>query len=135
MAPVTDQTPLTAKHVFAGYTFRTNDGRNSSDFFFRGHLTVDQVAETYFATFPEHRTQYPYAVDPGSVRHEWHLFTAHEDTCYLAAEDDGFDPSLCTCAARAGLEHSPGYKYRHPHPATPGQPGAIAVTWAAIGPA
>ncbi|MGW7688910.1 hypothetical protein ACWGMA_08450 [Streptomyces asiaticus] len=127
------QTPMTAKQVFAGATFRTNEGHQGAEFYFRGHLAPDQVAETYYATFSEHRNQYPYAVEAGSIRHEWHLFTGHEDTCYLAEDDpSNVDPFLCTCAARAGLEEGPGYEYRHPHPAAPGQPGAIAVTWATI---
>ncbi|MFD5386329.1 hypothetical protein ACFWMG_15535 [Streptomyces sp. NPDC127074] len=132
MVPTT-QMPMTVEQVFAGATFRTNEGGQGTEFFFRGHLTAGQVAEVYFATYPEHRSRYPYAVEPGSVRREWHLFTAHEDDCYLAEGD--LDPILCTCAARAGLEGGSGYEYRHPHPATPGQPGAVAVTWAAIGPA
>lgn len=133
---VTAQTPMTAEAVFEGRAFRTNEGHHAAEFYFRGHLTADQVAEVYYATFPEHRSRHPYAVEPGSVRHEWHLFTAHEDDCYLAEDNpDDVDPFLCTCAAHASLDLGPGYEYRRPHPAAPGQPGAVAVTWASIGPA
>ncbi|MGY0065130.1 hypothetical protein ACWY4P_53415 (plasmid) [Streptomyces sp. LZ34] len=141
---MTTQTPMTAEEVFAGYDFRTNQGREGAEFFFNGHLTPDQIAETYYATYPEHRTEFPYAVDTASVRHTWHLFTAHEDDCYLIAEDhpsdpfepdDFFDSALCSCAANAGLEDGPGYEHRHPHPAAPEQPGAVAVTWVTIHPA
>jgi hypothetical protein len=135
---------MAVQQVFDGYDFRTNDGRNSTEFFFNGHLTVDQIAETYYAAHPEHRTEYPYAVGPGSIRHAWHLFTLHEDTCYLIAEadpgqpfepDEFFDPILCSCAAAASLDDDPSRHHRHPHPAAPGQPGAVPVTWVTIHPA
>lgn len=141
---MTTQTPLTAAEVFTGLNFRTNDGREGCDFFFCGHLTAEQVAETYYAAYPEHRTRHPYAIETGSIRRAWHRFTLHEDDCYLIAggdpemwpdPDDFFDPTLCSCAARASFDAGPGYEHRHPHPAAPGQPGAIAVTWATIGPA
>ena len=141
---MTIQTPLNTEQTFDGRDFRTNDGREGDTFFFNGHLTPEQIAETYYATFPEHRTQFPYKVDPGSIQHAWHRFTAHEDTCYLIAEadpddptqpDDFFDPTLCSCTARASLDEGPGYEHRHPHPADAGQPGAIPITWATIGPA
>ncbi|MFI0822295.1 hypothetical protein ACH4TX_42020 [Streptomyces sp. NPDC021098] len=137
---MTTQAPLTVEQVFDGLSFRTNDGRDGTEFFFRGHLGADLVADRYYATFPEHRIRYPHAVDASSIRHEWHLFTVHEDTCYLATEApaddaDDFDPTLCSCSAAPSFDAGPGYEHRHPHPAAPGQPGAIPVTWATIGPA
>ncbi|MGW5694530.1 hypothetical protein ACWEWX_27385 [Streptomyces asiaticus] len=141
---MTTQTPMTAEKVFDGCDFRASEGRDGTVFFFNGHLTTDQITDRYFAIYPEHRTQYPYAVDPDSVQHAWHLFTAHEDTCYLIAEadpDDPFtddelsDPTFCSCAAMDNLEAGTGYEYRHPYPAEAGQPGAVPVTWATIHPA
>lgn len=142
---MTTQTPMTAEEVFAGHDFRTNDGREGCDFYFRGHLTADQISETYYALYPEHRTEFPYNVDPDSVRHAWHRFTAHEDTCYLIASNDPEDPftpdelrdpMFCSCQASQNMQHEgTGYEHRHPYPATAGQDGAIAVTWATIGPA
>lgn len=140
---MTTQTPMTPEEVFTGLNFRTNDGREGCDFFFCGHLTAEQVDELYYAAYPEHRARYPYAIETGSIRHAWHRFTLHEDDCYLIAgaadapfqPDDFFDPTICSCSAAPSFDAGPGYEHRHPSPAAPGQPGAIAVTWATIGPA
>jgi hypothetical protein len=142
---MTTQTPMTAEEVFAGHDFRTNQGREGTEYFFPGHLTADQIADTYYALYPEHRTNFPYAVKPGSIRHAWHVFTAHEDHCYLIADNDPDDPFtldelrdfvFCTCAAYQALAHEgTGYEHRHPHHATDAQDGAIAVTWVTIEPA
>lgn len=141
---MTTQTPMTPEEVFTGLNFRTNDGRQGDTFYFNGHLDAEQVAETYYAAYPEHRTRFPYAIETGSIRRAWHRFTLHEDDCYLIAcadqdqpfqPDDFFDPTICSCSAAPSFDAGTGYEHRHPHPAAPGQPGAIAVTWAAIGPA
>jgi hypothetical protein len=139
---VTRPTPMTEAEVFDGYDFRTNDGREGFEHFFRGHLNADQIAEVYYALYPEHRTEFPYTIDTDSIRHAWHTFTAHEDTCYLIADADPEDPfepddfndsTFCSCKAHQALAHEgTGYEYRHPHDAVAVTPGAIAVTWVTI---
>lgn len=142
---MTTQTPMTVQQVFDGHDFRTNQGREGTDYYFNGHLTADQIADTYYTLYPEHRTEFPYAVDRDSIQYAWHLFTAHEDTCYLITADDPDEPfqpddfrdtTFCTCEAYQALAYEgSGYEHRHPHPATQGQSGAVAVTWVTIGPA
>jgi len=139
---MTTQTPMTAEQVFDGHAFRSNDGREGTTYFFDGHFTADQIATQYYDLYPEHRTDFPYKVDTSSVRHAWHVFTAHEDTCYLIADADPadpftqeelVDPTFCSCQAYQALAHEgTGYEHRHPHEALESTPGAIAVTWVDI---
>lgn len=138
---MTAQTPMTPSAVFEGQDFRTNEGRTGCRFYFDGHLTADQIEAAYFTLWPEHRTEYPYTVAQDSIRPSWHVFTEHEDTCYLIAAadpDDPFEPddyrdaTFCSCEAGPGLDDGSGYEYRHPHPAAGDTPGAIPVTWVTI---
>ncbi|MGW2223818.1 hypothetical protein [Streptomyces formicae] len=135
---MTTQQPMTRETVFDGFGFRTNDGCERVTYFFDGHLDAEQIAELYFATYPEHRAQYPHAVDVESVRHAWHVFTYHEDDCYLVAAFDPQDPFtdddyfLCSCVASGGREEGASYEHREPHPASEHTPGAIPVTWVDI---
>jgi hypothetical protein len=133
---------MTLDAVFDGSDFRTNEGREGTTYFFNGHLTAEQVAEKYYAVYPEHRAQFPYVVVADSIRHEWHVFTAHEDDCYLIADadpddpfdpDDFLDPTFCTCEAFQALAYDgTGYEYRHPHPASADADHSIPVTWVSI---
>lgn len=138
---MTTQTPMTVEAVFEGYDSRTNEGREGDRHFFSGHLDFEQISALYFSVYPEHRAQFPYVVGAGGIEHAWHVFTLHEDDCYLIAGadlDDPFDSdellsaSLCSCAAQQGFEDHPSYYHRHPHPATAATPGAIPVTWVTI---
>jgi hypothetical protein len=133
------QTPMSIGDAFNGFDFRTNEGPEGTDYFFAGHLTAVQIAETYYAIYPEHRTRFPYTVDPGSVRHTWTRFTEHADDCYLVTGDEEPGPLnfeefyiCCTCHSAGNSEVGTGYEYRHAHPATEGQSGAIPVTWVSI---
>lgn len=131
------QTPMTAEAVFAGYDFRTNGGREGTTFYFNGHLTAEQVATTYSRTYPNPGAIGAYSLDPATARHAWHVFTEHEDDCYLAPGGDEYGPfdlnrdyDLCTCTAAHNRQNDGrGYEYRHPHRATPSTPGAIPITW------
>jgi hypothetical protein len=126
---------MTADEVFDGYDFRTNGGREGTTFYFRGHLTAEEIAATYSRTYPNPEATGSYRIDAASGRHAWHVFTQHEDGCYLIAAADGpfdldRDYDLCTCkAAQSRQNDGRGYEYRHPHPATKRTPGAIPVTW------
>jgi hypothetical protein len=115
---VTTQTAMTVEKVFDGYDFRTNQGREGSSYYFPGHLAVEEIADKYFGVYPEHRTRFPYRIDPDSIRHAWHVFTPHEDDCYLASGADEYGPFgsddyfLCSCTAAHNREcdgrgHSP----------------------------
>ncbi|TQE33110.1 hypothetical protein [Streptomyces ipomoeae] len=142
---MTTQTPMTVDAAFAGHTFRTNEGREGTTYFFNGHLTIEEVTKQYFELYPEHRVEYPYRVDGKSLRHAWHVFTAHEDDCYLITDDDPDEPftpddfenpTFCTCEAYQALAYDgTGYEYRHPHDATADTKGSIPVTWVTIAPA
>lgn len=129
--------PMTADVVFDGYDFRTNQGREGTTYFFRGHLTAKEITDTYSRTYPNPEATGTYTLDTTTARRAWHVFTAHEDDCYLiaCAEKDGpFDLDrdyfLCSCKAAHNREcDGRGYEYRHPHPATASTPGAIPVTW------
>ncbi|MFD9056190.1 hypothetical protein ACFWCM_12820 [Streptomyces albidoflavus] len=138
---MTTQTPMTTEAVFDGLPFRTNLGREGTRHYFNGHLTPDQIAHTYYELYPDHRTDHPHTIDTNSIEHAWHQFTAHEDTCALITDEDPddpwtdedyLDPTFCTCNAGPGLDDGKGYEYREPHPASAGQPGAVAVTWVNI---
>lgn len=138
---MTIQTPMTAEQVFDGHDFRTNEGREGDRYYFSGHLSADRVADLYFALYPEHKTDFPYEVVKDGMERTWHVFTTHEDGCYLIAgadpddpfePDEFFDSSLCSCKAQQGFEEHPSYYYRHPHPATVDTPGRIPVTWVTI---
>lgn len=133
---MTAQSPMTAEEVFDGYDFRTNGGREGTIFYFRGHLAAEEIATTYNRTYPNPETTGSYRIDASTARHAWHVFTPHEDTCYLAAGFDEYGPfgprdyDLCTCkAAHNRTCDGRGYEYRHPYPAAKGTPGAIPVTW------
>lgn len=138
---MTTQAPMTVEKVFDGYDFRS-EHREETEHFFPGHLAAGQIESIYFGLYPEHRAAWPYTVDASSIRHAWHVFTAHEDTCWLITDNDPEDPytdddyMLCTCHAAYNADDNTGsgYEYRHPHPATPDTPGAIPVTWVTIGP-
>lgn len=137
---MTAQTPMTVKEVFAGLDFRTNQGPEGVDYFFNGHLTDAQIADLYYGLYPEHRTQFPYTVDPDSVRRTWQQFTAHADDCYLVIGDEDEPGPLdfeelhvcCTCEAAGNEELGVGYEHRYVYPAQEGQAGAIPVTWVSI---
>lgn len=134
---MTTQTPMTATDVFDGYDFRTNGGREGTSFYFRGHLTAKEITATYSRTYPNPEATGSYTLATATARHAWHVFTEHEDTCYLIACADPADPfdmnrdyDLCSCeAAQARQYDGRGYEYRHPHPAVASTPGAIPVTW------
>ena len=130
------QTPMTVAEVFAGYDFRTNGGREGTTFYFNGHLAAKQITDTYSRTYPNPEATGSYTLDTTTARHAWHVFTAHQDDCYLIARANPNDPfghddyMLCSCRAAQSREHDGrGYEYRHPHPATNRTPGAIPVTW------
>ncbi|MFJ6566614.1 hypothetical protein ACIQNU_04290 [Streptomyces sp. NPDC091292] len=137
---MTSQTPMSVEQVFDGYDFRTNEGPESTDYFFNGHLAAVQIADLYYAIYPEHRAEYPYVVDADSIRQTWQQFTAHADNCYLVTGDDeepgplDFDEFfiLCTCESSANEDLGTGYEHRHVHASQEGQPGAIPVTWVSI---
>lgn len=134
---MTAQTPMTTAIVFDGYDFRTNQGREGATFYFRGHLTAEEIVATYSRTYPNPEHTGSYTVDTATARHAWHVFTAHEDDCYLSPGGDEYGPFdldrdyfLCSCKAAHNREcDGRGYEYRHPHPAIASTPGAVPVTW------
>lgn len=136
---MTAQTPMTAAAVFDGYDFRTNGGREGDTFYFNGHLTAEEIADRYRLVYPDPEDSCSYTLDTATGHHAWHVFTEHEDTCYLSPGADEYGPfgpeqyDLCTCEALQCREHEGrGYEYRHPHPATADTPGAIPATWVTI---
>lgn len=133
---MTTQPPMTADAVFDGYDFRTNQGREGTAFYFRGHLTAKEIADRYGRVYPNPEATGSYTLDAATARRAWHVFTAHEDDCYLSPGADEYGPfgpeqyDLCSCTAAHNREcDGRGYEYRHPHLATARTPGAIPVTW------
>lgn len=133
---MTTQSPMTVAEVFAGYDFRTNGGREGTTFYFRGHLTAEEITNTYSRTYPNPVAAGAYTLNADTACHAWHVFTPHEEACYLASGADEYGPFgpddyfLCSCTAAHNREcDGRGYEYRHPHPATKRTSGAIPVTW------
>jgi hypothetical protein len=133
---MTTQRPMTAEAVFDGYDFRTNGGPEGTTFYFSGHLTAKEIVEKYRLVYPGPEASRSYTLDTATASRAWHVFTEHEDICYLSRGADEYGPltpddySLCSCEAAHNREcDGRGYEYRHPHPATKSTPGALPVTW------